>query len=316
MECSYAPFEVGFENYIRRYGWLFDVILVYRVGVMHKSLPLIRKFAPEALLLFHLADLHYLRMQRQALLEGNDALMNAAEELKEKELDAIRRSDCTITHSTFEAEILAEQAPEASVAVWPLMVDLAGTKIGFEERRDICFLGGYRHPPNVDAVLYFVESVLPLIQAVRPEIRFIVAGANPTPDILALASESVIVTGMVDDLADVFDTTRVFVCPLRVGAGAKGKVMSALSYGLPIVSTAVGVEGAGLVEGEHMLVADDPASMTEAILRVYDASVLWQALSTAGQDLLRREFSLEMGARKLEEAVDMAYRHRLGLVET
>jgi GT2 family glycosyltransferase/glycosyltransferase involved in cell wall biosynthesis len=313
VDCAYAPFEVGFANYIRRYGWLFDVILIYRVGVMHKSLPLLREFAPEARILFHLADLHYLRMQRQARLENDPAAMEAAELLKEKELDAIRRSDCTITHSTVEAEIIAREVPTAPVTMWPLMVDLVGTRTSFDARRDICFLGGYRHPPNIDAVFFFVRDVLPLIHAVQPDIRFIVAGANPTQDLLDLDSDRIVVTGMVEDLADVFDAVRVFVCPLRVGAGAKGKVMSALSYGLPIVSTMIGVEGAGLVDGEHMLVADEPAAMAEAVLRLYGDPVLWQALSDAGQVLLKEEFSLGMGVRKLEEAVDKAHHHRLSI---
>jgi O-antigen biosynthesis protein len=313
VECAYAPFELGFENYIRRYGWLFDAVIVYRVGVMAKCLELLREFAPGALVIFHLADLHYLRLQRQARLEANDVALRDAEKVKETELAMVRLSDCTITHSTLEAEILAQEAPVAPVTIWPLMVDVVGTKASFDERRDICFLGGYRHTPNVDAVIYFTREIFPLIKATRPEMRFIVAGANPTTEILELVDESIIVTGMVEDLGDVLDRVRVFVCPLRVGAGAKGKVMSALSYGLPIVSTSVGVEGAGLTEGKHFLLADTPSEMAKTVLRVYEDNVLWQSLSNAGLALLREEFSLEMGAQKLNEAVDKAYRHALCL---
>ncbi|WP_284943939.1 glycosyltransferase family 4 protein [Acidisoma cladoniae] len=102
-----------------------------------------------------------------------------------------------MTHSTVEAEILAGEVPDAPVTVWPLMVDLVGTKVSFKQRRDICFLGRYRHPPNVDAVFYFVREVLPLIWAVRPEIRFIIASANPTLDLQDLASDRIIITGMI-----------------------------------------------------------------------------------------------------------------------
>ncbi len=316
VECAYAPYDVGFEAYIRRYGWLFDAIVVYRVHIMNKCLPLLREYAPDALALFHLADLHYLRLQRQAALEDDDDLRRAAAKLKDKELDTIRRSDCTITHSTVEAEILAVEVPNAPVTVWPLMMELTGTHVGFAERRDLCFLGGYRHTPNVDAVLWFVREVLPLIHATRPELRFIVAGANPPPELLALASETIVVTGMVADLAEVFDRARVFVCPLRVGAGAKGKVMSALSYGLPIISTPIGVEGAGLIEGEHVMVAREPLQLAKAILGLYDDPVLWARLSQAGQRLIREGFSLGMGVARLEEAVEKGYRNRLGLLDT
>lgn len=314
VECFYAPFDVGLDNYLSRYGALFDVILVYRVGIIHKALPTIRQYAPHALVLFHVADLHYLRHQRQARLEGDPAALQAAETLKTLELDMVRECDCTITHSTVEAEILAKELPEAPVTVWPLMSEVIGTKVPFAERRDICFLGGYRHPPNVDAVFFFVREVLPLIHARRPEIRFIVAGANPTAELLQIASDRIIVTGMVEDLADVFDTIRVFACPLRTGAGAKGKVMSALSYGLPVVSTAIGVEGAGLEPNKHVVVADEPQELAEALLRVYDDPMLWQALSEAGQELVREQFSLAMGKRQLSEAIEKGYRKRLGLL--
>jgi GT2 family glycosyltransferase len=314
VECFYAPFDVGLDNYLGRYGALFDVILVYRVGVIHKALPIIRQFAPQALVLFHVADLHYLRHQRQAQLEGDPAALQAAEALKTLELDMVRDCDCTITHSTVEAEILAQELPEVPVTVWPLMSEVIGTKVPFAERRDICFLGGYRHSPNVDAVFFFVQEVLPLIHAKRPEIRFIIAGANPTAELLQLASDRITVTGMVEDLADVFDTTRVFACPLRAGAGAKGKVMAALSYGLPVVSTTIGVEGAGLEPDRHVVVADEPQELAEALLRVYDDPILWQALSEAGQELVRDEFSLAMGTRQLSEAIEKGYRKRLGLL--
>ncbi len=311
IECGYAPFEPGFASYIRRYGALFDVILVYRVTVMAKCLPLLRRYAPQAVVLFHLADLHYLRAERQARLEDNTEGLRAAAALKEQELGIVRRADCTITHSTIEAQILATEVPGAPVAVWPLMLDFCGTAVGFRQRADICFLGGYRHPPNVDAVQYFVRDVFPLVKAAMPGIRFIIAGSNPTQDVQDLASEDVIVTGMVDDLRDVLDTARVFVCPLRFGAGAKGKIMSALSYGLPIVSTPTGVEGAGLVDGTHMLTAATPQEMTLAILHLYTDSTLWTKLSRNGQALVREKFSTEMGARKLQDAVGMAYGHSL-----
>ena len=313
VECAYAPYDLGFENYIRRYGWLFDAVVVYRVHVMHKCLPLLREYAPNAVALFHLADLHYLRMQRQSELDGDADLAEMAAELKDKELNTIRESDCTITHSTVEADILAAEVPDSLVTVWPLMMEVTGTRVDFAARRDLCFLGGYRHPPNVDAVLWFVREVLPLIHATRPEMRFVAAGANPPPELLALAAEKIVVTGMVDDLAEVFDAARVFICPLRVGAGAKGKIMSALSYGLPIVSTSIGVEGAGLVEGKHVLVADQPAPLAEAVLRLYNDATLWTRLSNAGQSLVQEQFSLEMGVGRLEEAIEKGHRKRLGV---
>jgi glycosyltransferase involved in cell wall biosynthesis len=123
----------------------------------------------------------------------------------------------------------------------------------------------------------------------------------------------VIVTGMVPDLRDLFDPCRVFVCPLRVGAGVKGKVAAALSYGIPIVSTPIGIEGTEMVHEHNVLVAEDARAFAAATLRLYRDHWLWGWLSRNGQELVRETLSLEMGARVLNQAVETALAHKLGL---
>jgi GT2 family glycosyltransferase len=311
IECAYAPYDIAFTSYIRRYGRFFDVVLVYRFDVLEKIIDDIRTCAPDACLLFHLADLHYLRHQREAELAGNVEGLAEADIIKQRELALVSASDCTITHSTLEAEVLAAEVPAAPVVTWPLMYEVFGTKVPFEERRDICFLGGYRHTPNVDAVKHFVTATLPLIRAIDPSIRLLIAGSNAPQEIRELAGVGIEVLGLVEDLRDLFDRARVFVCPLRYGAGAKGKVMSALSYGLPIVSTTIGIEGAGLVEGEHVLVADTPAAFAATCLQLYNDRLLWNRLSQAGQTLLEKDFSLEMGRRVFDTVISVANNRRM-----
>jgi GT2 family glycosyltransferase len=315
VECAYAPYELSFDEFIRRYGALFDAVLVYRVPVLEQVMEGLRRYAPRAPVLFHTMDLHFLRLQRQAALDGSEATALAAAQMKAKELGLIRRVDCTITHSVFERDLLAAEAPEAPCVVWPFMFDFFGTAAGFAARRDFVFLGGYRHAPNVDAVRFFATEVLPLIRAREPQARFIIAGANPGPEVQALAGPQVVVTGMVEDLRDVLDAARVFVCPLRFGAGTKGKISTAMSYGLPVVTTTCGAEGMELVEGKDVLVADDPAALAAACLRVYRDRALWRRLSAAGQQLVREKHSPEAGRGILAAALETALRHKLG-VET
>lgn len=313
VECAYAPFESGFESYIRQYGKLFDMALVYRIGVLEKVLPLLRIYAPQAAIMFHLADLHYLRMERTAQLTRDSEMEFAAAAMKERELFSIQKVDCTISHSRAEVDILAQETPLSRVIHWPLMAEFFGTKSEFKSRRDLCFLGGYRHPPNVDAVLHFVNSILPIIHAHDPEIRFIIAGAYPPDEIRVLAGSKVIITGMVKNLRNLFDPCRVFVCPLRTGAGVKGKIASALSYGIPVVSTNIGVEGSDLEHGKHVLVADTPSAFADAVLRVYSDPVLWGRLAVAGQDQVRSASSFETGKKILNRSIDTAIAHKLGL---
>ena len=115
-------------------------------------------------------------------------------------------------------------------------------------------------------MLWFVETVLPLVQDAVPA-RFDALGAVPPPEITALASDTISVPGHLDDVSRYFDRARVFVSPLRAGAGMKGKIGMAMAFGLPVVTTSVGAEGMGLVDGTHALVADDPASFAEAVVR-------------------------------------------------
>ena len=313
IDCAYAPFELGFDNYLRRYGSLFDVILVFRVTILDRTIDAIAKFAPAATLLYHVADLFHLRLARQAELDGDPSLFEQAQKTKQRELALARRAHGTITHSLYEAQLLAHLAPEAQVTVWPLMIDFFGTAVGFAPRRDICFLGGYRHPPNVDAVQYFVSQIWPLVSPHLPGARFIIAGAHPTPDVLALAGPDIIVTGMIDDLRDLFDTARAFVIPLRVGAGVKGKLASAMSYGAPVISTSIGIEGTDLEPEEQVLLGDTPAAFAAQILRVYRDESLWHRLSEAGQAAMRERFSPNTGAAALSRAIDLATYRRLGV---
>ncbi len=313
VECAYSPYEPDFPSFIRRYGALFDAVLVYRVPVLEQVLDDLRRFAPQAPVLFHLMDLHFLRLEREAALDGSAATAAAAGAMRARELALIRRVDCTITHSTFERDLLARAAPEAPGVVWPFMFTFHGTEAGFAPRRDFVFLGGYRHGPNVDAVRFFAGEVMPLIRAALPDARFIIAGANPGPEVQALAGPHVVVTGMVEELRDVFDTARVFVCPLRFGAGTKGKISTAMAYGLPVVTTSCGAEGMELTDGREVLIADGPAALAEACLRLHRDAALWRRLSRAGQALVRTRHSPEMGRRVLAEAIEIAWRNRLGV---
>ena len=311
VECLTAPYALGVERTLQRYGALFDLVLVFRVGVLAAVLPALRTHAPQATVLFHNQDLHFLRMRREAQLTGDAQGLAAAAAMQTLELGLIAEADATLTLSSFERAELARLVPSAPVLVMPYIMTLHGTDVPFERRRDICFLGGYRHGPNVDAVTWFTSTILPLLQRAQPGLRFIIAGANPTADVRALAGESVTVTGRLEDLRPLLDSVRVFVCPLRVGAGVKGKLVTALSYGVPIVTTGIGAEGLDLRHGHDALIAETPADFAQACLRLYRDAALWRHLSLAGQDKVRRDFSDEAGRRALRRALDRALEVRL-----
>lgn len=310
VETAYAPFDLDFEHYLRRHGPLIDIVQVYRFETLRRTLPILRRVVPQTPVIFHNMDLHYLRMEREAHVARNESLAAEAATMKQAELSLIRAVDCTITHSTHERDLLASEVPGAPVAVWPFMFDVRGTKRGFSERSGYGFLGGYRHKPNIDAVVYFLKEIFPRIRKADPSAVFYVIGANPPDELRALNSSHVVVTGMIEDLADVLDKIRVFVCPLRIGAGVKGKVSVAMAYGLPVVTTSIGAEGIELEDGRNVVIADDPAVFAKAALRLHRDAALWQSISAEGMALVAEKHSMSMGRQVLSQALTMAFDHR------
>lgn len=294
IEVWYAPFAARMPSWLREHGRRFDSILVCRHYVMREMLPLLRSHAPQARLVFDTVDLHYLREKRGAELANDPARMRAAERTRQLELDIIARSDATLVVSQVERELLAVDAPDARVEVLSNLHRIAGTSTPFEARRDIVFVGGFRHPPNVDAVRWFVDQVWPLVRARQPDLLFHCIGADVGAEIEALALRpGVVVHGHVPDLDPFMDGARLAVAPLRYGAGVKGKVNLSMAHGQPVVATRCAVEGMHLQEGEDVMIADDAEGFADAIFRAYHDAELWTRLSDNGRINIERHFSLD-----------------------
>jgi len=156
----------------------------------------------------------------------------------------------------------------------------------FAARKDILFIGSYNHPPNVDGVLWLCREIMPLVWEKLPEIKVTLLGSNPTAQVQSLASDRVEVTGYVADVSDYFLSHRIFVSPLRYGAGMKGKIGQSLEYALPIISTEVGIEGMHLTTGKNILEANDTAAFAQAILRLYQTEDLWNNLASNASEAI------------------------------
>jgi glycosyltransferase involved in cell wall biosynthesis len=161
-------------------------------------------------------------------------------------------------------------------------MDIKGTSKTFGERRDIVFVGGYQHTPNVDAVQYFAEEIMPLLRKKLPGVRFYAVGSKPPAEIQALASEDIIITGFVEDLTPLLDKMRVSVAALRYGAGIKGKIGTAMAAGLPVVATTLAAEGMSLSDGGNILVADGTEAFANAVASIYQDAALWNRVSVNG----------------------------------
>jgi glycosyltransferase involved in cell wall biosynthesis len=293
VEALYHPFVSDPVALFRERGREFDAIVLSRHYVAAGYIGLARLHAPQAKLVFDTVDLHYLREQRAAELSGKADLAAHAASTRAQELRIMRDCDTTLVVSPVEREVLAADAPDVRVEVLSNVHEIHGCRRPFGERRDLVFVGGFQHPPNTDAVTWFVTEIFPRVRAAIDGVRFHVIGSKVPGEIEALASDDVLVHGFVEDIAPYMDGCRVSVAPLRYGAGVKGKVNLAMSYGLPVVATPCAVEGMHVDEGVDVLVAGDAEAFADAIVRLYDDETLWNSLSANGLGNVRRHFSFD-----------------------
>ena len=296
VEVWHAPYIERATTWLHQHGHRFDTVIVCRHFVAREFLPALREHAPHAKIVFDSIDLHYLRERRGAEISGDPTQLRAAERTRALELDVIARSDATLVVSEAERALLAQDAPHAKVEVLSNLHHVAGPGLPYALRHNLVFVGGFRHPPNVDAVQWFVSSVFPLIRARLPEVKFHCIGGDVPEEIAALAAQpGVQVHGHVPDITAYMDGARIAIAPLRYGAGVKGKVNLSMAHGQPVVATSCAVEGMHLRAGEDVLVADEAQAFADAVLMAYGDAALWQRLSANGLHNVERHFSLEAG---------------------
>ena len=293
VEVLYHPYVSDPVAFFRERGHEFDVILLSRHYIATNYIALVREYAPRARLLFDTVDLHYLREQREADLADRDELRRTAAATRVQELKVMRDSDVTLVVSPVEQELLRIDAPDVRVEILSNVHEVFGCRKAFRERRDLVFVGGFQHPPNIDAVDWFVNSVFPLVRPALPGLRFHIIGSKIVDEVLALAADDVIIHGYVEDIAPFMDNCRISVAPLRYGAGVKGKVNMAMSYGLPVAGTPIAVEGMHVTIGEDVLVAETAEGLAAEIVRLYSDEALWNCLSANGLANVERHFSFD-----------------------
>jgi len=188
---------------------------------------------------------------------------------------AWRRASLIGAMSEVDKEIIQRVAPRVPAKLTPNGVDVdffkpASTLVRRDPENAV-FMGDYKYFPNVDAVMYFIREILPLIRIHRPNFTFTLLGKDPTPEMVALSenpSSGVKVTGLVDDTRPYLHAATMFVCPLRSGSGTRFKLLEALACGCPVVSTTLGAEGLGATNGRHMMIANKPREFADAVVKL------------------------------------------------
>lgn len=304
ITCCGAPFYASVEDVLRRQADCFDVVYLHRASIATRYLALARQYNKRARVLYSVADLHHVRLARQAAIEERPELLAESRRLRLEECVAAWSADAVITHSAEEAELLRCAVPEANVYRVPWAVKAQPVSVPFVRRGGVVFIAGYAHAPNVDAARWLVEAVMPLVWRKQPAIDCLLAGSDMPDSMRHLAGPGVVPLGHVADLADVFGRVRLSVVPLRFGAGVKGKVLDSLAAGIPCVMSPIAAEGLALPPSLRALVGGDAAELAALVCRLHRDEAACAKAGRAGVAFIRRHHNEGAVTTALQAAIE------------
>lgn len=217
-----------------------------------------------------------------------------------------RSGDLCILVSEEDRRAFLKLAPHAKTLVLPNGIDTSATQFLEEPGGEgtILFVGSFQYPPNVDAVLYFYREIFPLVRKELPGTRWLVAGSNP-PEAFRPLSEApgIEVRGFVEDLKSLYREVSAVVAPLRIGSGSRLKILEAMAWGRPVVSTPVGCEGLEVKEGTNIMIGSTPGKFAEILLQVLKDNGLARRIGREGRKLVEEKYSWEKIQEKIQSQI-------------
>lgn len=224
-----------------------------------------------------------------------------------EEIQGFRRQDALFVTSERDKKLIAKDLPEKPQFVIPNGVDMEyfSSKNSREEPFSIVFTGAMKYIPNTDGMIYFLEEIFPLIKKQVPQAKVYIVGSQPPAKLKAYASDSVKITGFVDDVRPYIDKASVFVVPLNMGSGTRLKVLEALSMQKPVVSTSVGCEGIDVEDGKHLLIRDNPKEFADAVIQLFEDKNQKHRLIEYGFELMKQKYDWKV----VGEAIEHSFEH-------
>lgn len=291
-------------------GDQFKCVFVQRPSVAVKYLDAVLLLCKQAKIIYHPADLHFLRIQRQAELEKNDSLKEQSLRQKETEYRIFSKVNLIYPVGSFEAEYLQKQFPEKTVRNIPVLMYEADRIKDWkpaEDRDGIVFVGGFGHLPNVDAVKWLAEEIMPAVHQLDPNIKCHIVGSNPPDSFKEYANDYFKIEGFLTDesLEQMYHRCRLAVVPLRFGAGVKGKIIEAAFHHVPVVTTSIGAEGIPN-EYEFMVIQDESRKFAEEIVSLYQDVKKIDAMSIGAEQTIRKYYTVDCAEKILREDLEDA----------
>lgn len=251
----------------------YDAVMAYSSAMVPYALRL--KRGPRLLDMVDVDSAKWEQYARTAAFPRRVVFAREANRLRQVEVAAVQKFDSVLVATSREQEVLRNNCDVGQIerirnGVASEFFD--PPKTGKSEIPTVAFMGQMDYLPNIDAAEFFSRQVLPQLRKKIPGLRFLIIGRSPTPRVLRLARiDGVEVTGAVDDVRPQLARSWIFVAPLRVAQGIQNKVLEAMAMGLPVVCSSgvsKGLEDAGFVLGEELIVADAPETVTRSILEL------------------------------------------------
>ena len=275
--------NIGFVKIVSqytKYAWLHrpDIFKKYNRFFDRKSTKLI----------FDMVDFHYLRLDREWQRYKNLKAKAMADQFLEMELDNCSKADCIVAISEADKKELHHHfKAKEKISVLSNIHQFKYHKgLPPNQRKDLLFVGGFDHTPNRDAVAYLYKEIMPALWTIYPNLSITIVGSNPTSEVLALNDSRFSVLGYVEDLEPLFESARLFVAPLRYGAGVKGKIGQSLEYGLPVVTTSIGAEGFDFSSIKNVTLTDDTQQFVDFVSALISDDELWTTVHQASEQIL------------------------------
>ena len=255
---------------------------------------------PNALRILDTIDLHCLRLARQEAIKQNRdfSLLDLNSDFAKREIASIYRSDVSLMISDYEMDLLINhfKIDNSLLHYVPFLLDQIIKKDNqwpsFSEREHFLSIGNFLHEPNWDAVLFLKQFIWPLIRKQLPKAEIHIYGAYPSKKVFDLNNlkEGFLIKGRTDSLERVMKKTKVCLAPLRFGAGIKGKLIDAMQFGVPSVTTDIGAEA---MHGQYPwngIIANQPHKFAEAAVELYTNEIKWQEAVENGAQILNNFF--------------------------
>lgn len=246
-------------------------------------------------LVYHGADLHYLRVQRENELGINNSDITA-EQWKAIELDIMRKCDLSLWLSDLEVELVRKEDADINVSLMPMYwfgENALEQKLNAVDKNNIIFVGSFGHPPNVDGLEWFLKEVFPALVEGLPDVKLTIIGSNCPEKIHKLESANINVLGYVDEqkLEESYKDAKVSIVPLRYGAGVKGKVIESMKFGVPVVTTSIGAEGLPGNADSYLSITDSAEGFIEQLISLLTDDQTWKGKALNTQQVLTESFS-------------------------